>query len=814
MTQKTNLNISPYYDDFDPEKNFYKVLFKPGAPVQARELTTLQSLLQDQIQSFGSHMFKEGSVIIPGGISYDGQFYAVKLNSLNSGVDISLYLENFIGKKITGQVSGTTAKIQHVEFVDGINVDDITIYVKYIDSDNNFTFNQFEDGESLSATENVEYGNTTITAGTPFASLISSNATSIGSAASISNGIYFVRGYFVKVADETIIIDNYTNTPTYRVGLKVDETIISAKEDESLYDNAKGFTNYAAPGADRFKIGLSLTKKLISDTNDLDFIELLRVKDGKIQKLNTKTQYNVIRDYLASRTYDESGDYAVTPFNPSVHNSLNNRTGNNGIYFDNEKTEQGNEPSDDLMCLKISPGKAYVRGYDIEKPGTTIIDVDKPRDTESLSNVVIPFYMGTLLQVNKVNGTPKQREQVGLKNRLAGDIGAQIGEARVYSFNLTDSKYEDASTEYDLRLYDVQTWTKLTLNQSVDADDIPASAFVEGKSSGATGFAVYAGGNSTHIYLRQTSGTFSKGEGLLVNGIDLSRIIKEFYAYGIRDVKSVGQISQTGFPSFTANTVLQRFRIRGIDQLTIPSVGGSGGVGVVTVTSGGNATFTGITTDTIIAYQQPGINTETYNRVSNIASDGLSIELSPIVSGVNSTGDVYVGKVPEGGIAGIPTGSLVTPFAMAPSVRSNGGLFAPLPNSNISSVDLTASTLTISEQITGEDTDSSGELQFDLASVGITSAAYATFDQERYSVVYHDTGVPATIESSQFNITNNTVTINGLRTGQTDNLVVDTTLVKYGIQSKIKQYNRSASVVISRSKYKQSGSTANNTLND
>jgi hypothetical protein len=105
MTQKTNLNISPYYDDFDSEKNFYKVLFKPGSSVQARELTTLQSVLQGQIQSFGSHMFKEGSVIIPGGITYDGQFYAVKLNSSNSGVDISLYLKNFIGKKITGQVS-------------------------------------------------------------------------------------------------------------------------------------------------------------------------------------------------------------------------------------------------------------------------------------------------------------------------------------------------------------------------------------------------------------------------------------------------------------------------------------------------------------------------------------------------------------------------------------------------------------------------------------------------------------------------------------------------------------------------------------
>ena len=106
------------------------------------------------------------------------------------------------------------------------------------------------------------------------ASLISSNATSIGSAASIGDGIFFVRGYFVNVAQETIVLDYYTNAPSYRVGLKVDETIVNAKEDDSLYDNAKGFTNYAAPGADRFKIGLSLTKKLLTDTNDTDFIEI------------------------------------------------------------------------------------------------------------------------------------------------------------------------------------------------------------------------------------------------------------------------------------------------------------------------------------------------------------------------------------------------------------------------------------------------------------------------------------------------------------------------------------------------------------
>ena len=63
MPQETNLNVSPYFDDFDKDKNFYRVLFKPGSPVQARELSTLQSILQNQIEQFGTHFFKEGSKV-------------------------------------------------------------------------------------------------------------------------------------------------------------------------------------------------------------------------------------------------------------------------------------------------------------------------------------------------------------------------------------------------------------------------------------------------------------------------------------------------------------------------------------------------------------------------------------------------------------------------------------------------------------------------------------------------------------------------------------------------------------------------------
>ena len=123
MAQKTNLNVNPYFDDFDSTKNFYKVLFNPAKPVQSRELNTIQSILQNQIESFGSHIFKEGSVVIPGGVSYDSEYCAVKLNPTSFGVDLSFYVEKYVGQIIRGEVSGLSAIVKSVVFPDGNNVD-------------------------------------------------------------------------------------------------------------------------------------------------------------------------------------------------------------------------------------------------------------------------------------------------------------------------------------------------------------------------------------------------------------------------------------------------------------------------------------------------------------------------------------------------------------------------------------------------------------------------------------------------------------------------------------------------------------------
>ena len=171
MPQKTNLNVNPYYDDFNKDDNYYRVLFKPGRPVQARELTGLQSILQNQIESFGSHIFKEGSMVIPGGVTCDNAFTTIKVNPDHLGIDITVYLDaitnynNGRGTKVKGSVSGVIGTLKGYLLPPEEGVEDITLFVKYSDGGDDAETIEFVDGEVLLLEENVTYGNTTLNAG-------------------------------------------------------------------------------------------------------------------------------------------------------------------------------------------------------------------------------------------------------------------------------------------------------------------------------------------------------------------------------------------------------------------------------------------------------------------------------------------------------------------------------------------------------------------------------------------------------------------------------------------------------------------------
>ena len=196
MPQQTNLNISPYYDDFDRTKNFHRVLFKPGFPVQARELTTMQSILQNQVEQFGSHIFKEGSVVVPGGITFDPEYFAVQLDGTHLGTDVEVYLSALKGKKIKGQTSGVVAKVVNCITSSISTNNNPTIFVKYISPGPSGAFDLFSNSELLILQDSVTYGNTTLNIGSSIASTIAVDASLTGSAASIASGVYFVRGTF------------------------------------------------------------------------------------------------------------------------------------------------------------------------------------------------------------------------------------------------------------------------------------------------------------------------------------------------------------------------------------------------------------------------------------------------------------------------------------------------------------------------------------------------------------------------------------------------------------------------------------------
>ena len=408
MPQNTNLNISPYFDDFDKDKNFYRVLFRPGYPIQAREITTLQSILQNQIESIGQHFFKEGAMVIPGQVGYDLNVQAVILQQSFLGVDVETYRTQLQGQIIEGLTTGIKAKVLYSIPAAESERGYVTLYVKYIESGDTVSeasITTFQANEQLIAENEITFGTTLIEVGSPFGQLLPVESTSVASTAYINAGVYFIRGHFVDVPSMYLILEQYSNNPSYRVGLEVSESIVTPEDDPSLNDNAAGTSNYAAPGSHRFRIRTQLVKKPINDETDKNFIELLRINNSKVEQFVTATAYSELERSLARRTYEESGDYVVDTFTIKARECLDDGF-NNGVYRPGETTAQGNIASDELITYEISPGRAYVRGYRTEFLVPQYIDAPKPRDYEGVQNGIISFRLGNFVKVYDVYGCP------------------------------------------------------------------------------------------------------------------------------------------------------------------------------------------------------------------------------------------------------------------------------------------------------------------------------------------------------------------------------------------------------------------------
>jgi hypothetical protein len=544
-----DLDTSPYFDDYDEDKKFVRVLYRPGRAVQARELTQAQTLQQVQTRRFAEYFFKQGALVdgCEQNLDLNLSFVKLQTNYNGSAVDV----EDFNGSIVYGANSGIKAYCGLVTDIDGD--DPKTLFISYatngtqvltvnvapstLQSGNTITFSTGNTAtieayytdpitsvskifvSNTSGTLTVTTASTTLSTGanqvlnitvvsdqrsnTSFANsetIFTANTTgrayvasaltnavrnvvdeglateqvyNYGSKITVSEGVVYVADHFVKHTTQTIILDKYTNEPSYRVGLVPNKSFVDYIEDSTLVDNAQGTPNFQAPGADRLKIDTTLTKiALDATTDENEFITITEIENGVARKRKTITVDSKLEDVLAKRTNEESGNYTLSDPIVVVRDHLQN--GDNGGRY--TSAEGGNT---DLLLVEVDPFTSYVSGYRNQIIAKTPIEIEKGLSTAYVQQTNTQINYGQYIEVKEVVGAwdimesttvdlynTAQQVITNLAHSTATVAGSAIGTARVRSIEYVSGTKGTADARYYFYLYDI------VMNSGKDFKDV------------------------------------------------------------------------------------------------------------------------------------------------------------------------------------------------------------------------------------------------------------------------------------------------------------------------------------------------------
>jgi hypothetical protein len=454
----TDLNVTPYYDDYEDKKEYYRILYKPGFAVQGRELTQMQTILQKQITRFGRHVFKEGTIVIPGNfqlfannISSTGPLNYVKIRDVNETGN-TITLSNFDGAIVRGALSNVTAQISIVADGSDTSSTTKTLYVDYLSVDlANTAQKTFSAGETL--VSNV--GNVVV---------LSSNSNPIGkgSVFRITEGVVFAKEHFVYFPEQEVILDRYSDKPTAKVGFNIVENIVDYTLDSSLLDPALESSNYSAPGADRLRLSAVLESRAFDDASGVpDFTTLFTIKEGVIQTYNQRTEYSILKDELAKRTFDESGDYYVSGLDVELRENADSGT-NGGLVAASEN------PDANVIAVRISAGTAYVKGYEVGTAVAEYLSTPKSINYTNVNSQIVSAFMGSYVTVNEMTGHLELDEGTNIKlidrfnKRISNGrfaevaIGNTVGTATVMSVEYNNGVLGTVDGRADIYLSDIR----------------------------------------------------------------------------------------------------------------------------------------------------------------------------------------------------------------------------------------------------------------------------------------------------------------------------------------------------------------------
>ena len=582
MGIETDLNVNPYYDDFDETKDFHRVLFKPAVPLQARELTQLQTILQNQVEKFGQFTFKEGSIVKGCTFTFDRNIrYAKLLDKDSTGTDINMNLfgegdyirnaSNLVARVVdtktglesqnpdlntiffnyvnTGnsatsntafaaasevEIYPASTGIEHIQFagipstvnvnandtvsvvtslkgsgfsanvvvVDGTNqffnvavsangtgfsVDDLPtatilaangVGLKHANGSSYDLATDIADGTVTVDVQLIKTGNVSI-ANTDFEQTGNTEFNVLGTSyqMKVQDGVIFQKGTFQRFEAQDIIVSKYTSKPDeVTVGVATTEAFINSSSDTSLLDNASGFANENAPGADRLQLKPTLVVNTIANAvASNNFLRLVEFQHGMPISLNSDAQLSGLGEIIQKRLYETSGDYVVNPFAIASEGQPGNTT-----HF----------------TTVVGAGVGYNKGQRFELVNPSRIITRKSTATANIVNQEISINYGNFVEIDELIGNfgleqndvvllmDKQFNSISASNTstidftssstytnanttldYAGTKGNVVGTARVRAVEQAGSDGNKSTSKFNMYIYDVKMATGKSFNK-------------------------------------------------------------------------------------------------------------------------------------------------------------------------------------------------------------------------------------------------------------------------------------------------------------------------------------------------------------
>lgn len=476
-----------YKDDYVDSDGYHRILFNSGRALQARELTQLQTILQNQITTFGENIFLDGASANPKSAGIIGTAIDYIKITTPVGVDLQTLVGTYFRRTANGASTPTTPlefQITHALPNPG-DVNDsgyVLLYGRYVGGaadDANAAFGdvasepvRFSAGDVLTDLYEIagnpsRFPTMTVHASATFGpdGVTTEGAKNVGYGFTISTQStkFFTQGNFVLAPAQSIVGSLFDPTPNLDIGFEVVQDIVTVDDTDALYDNQGVRPNLSSPGADRYRIRLILTTKnsipLDSDGSmTLDYVSFAAIRDGEIVQIKEGTEgYNQVERRMAIRHHDTHGSFIVNPFD------IRYEEGRDVI---DSAAPLIDRVAEDYMIAhlptplnSINP-LAFVDGYHLEHEVPVRVEVNKPLSTTFADEVDITIDYNNYVQVDSDNGlffdfvydfeqNFRNQRQLGLMDSAGGEI---VGKTRIKTVN----RGLGGDDAYRVHLFDIQ----------------------------------------------------------------------------------------------------------------------------------------------------------------------------------------------------------------------------------------------------------------------------------------------------------------------------------------------------------------------